>query len=149
MVGTNNLLLLVLGLELLSLASYSLAGFHKGSRKSAEASMKYVLFGGTSTGVMLYGVSLLYGLTGTTRLDAIRAARNVLMSERPATPRAGGERLAIAVYRDRGLRGWCPRPVHFWTPDVYEGAPTPVTTFLAVASRRGLRCADRFPALSS
>ena len=71
MVGTNNLLLLMLGLELLSLASYSLAGFHKGSRKSAEASMKYVIFGGMSTGVMLYGISLLYGLTGTLDLSTM------------------------------------------------------------------------------
>src|SRR6185436_12388765 len=72
MVSTNNLLLMVLGLELLSLASYSLAGFHKGDRRSAEASMKYVIFGGLSAGIMLYGISLLYGLTGT--IDLVQIA---------------------------------------------------------------------------
>ena len=69
MVSTNNLLLLMLGLELLSLASYSLAGFHKGEKRSAEAALKYVVFGGLSAGAMLYGISLLYGLTGTIDLN--------------------------------------------------------------------------------
>ncbi|MFT5051147.1 MAG: NADH-quinone oxidoreductase subunit N, partial [Chlamydiales bacterium] len=71
MVGTNNLLLLMLGLELLSLASYALAGFHKGEKRSAEAAMKYVVFGGLSAGMMLYGISLLYGLTGTLDLTVM------------------------------------------------------------------------------
>jgi NADH-quinone oxidoreductase subunit N len=118
MVGTNNLLLLMLGLELLSLASYSLAGFHKGSRKSAEASMKYVIFGGMSTGIMLYGISLLYGLTGT--LDLAQMAQGST---------AGLLVIAGFAYKVSVV------PFHFWTPDVYEGAPTPVTTFLAVASK--------------
>ena len=141
MVGTNNLLLLVLGLELLSLASYSLAGFHKGSRKSAEASMKYVIFGGTSTGVMLYGVSLLYGLTGTLDLSAMAGgaggASSGLASSLPAQLAASPIPVAIAVVLV--IAGFAYKvsvvPFHFWTPDVYEGAPTPVTTFLAVASK--------------
>ena len=73
MVSTNNLLLLVLGLELLSLASYALAGFHKGEKRSAEAAMKYVVFGGFSSGVLVYGISLLYGLTGTGGMVAVWA----------------------------------------------------------------------------
>jgi NADH-quinone oxidoreductase subunit N len=138
MVGTNNLLLLMLGLELLSLASYSLAGFHKGSRKSAEASMKYVIFGGMSTGIMLYGISLLYGLTGTLDLGAMAAsASSGLASSLAGQLHASPIPVAIAVVLV--LAGFAYKvsvvPFHFWTPDVYEGAPTPVTTFLAVASK--------------
>jgi NADH-quinone oxidoreductase subunit N len=138
MVGTNNLLLLMLGLELLSLASYSLAGFHKGSRKSAEASMKYVIFGGMSTGIMLYGVSLLYGLTGTLDLAAMAgSASNGLASSLAGQLHTNPIPVAIAVVLV--LSGFAYKvsvvPFHFWTPDVYEGAPTPVTTFLAVASK--------------
>jgi NADH-quinone oxidoreductase subunit N len=138
MVSTNNLLLMILGLELLSLASYSLAGFHKGDRRSAEAAMKYVVFGGLSTGIMLYGISLLYGLTGTLDLalmgtsdgtgKAVGLVNQVTLNPTP---------VAIAVVLV--LAGFCYKvsiaPFHFWTPDVYEGAPTPVTTFLAVGSK--------------
>jgi NADH-quinone oxidoreductase subunit N len=145
MVGTNNLLLLMLGLELLSLASYALAGFHKGDKKSAEASMKYVIFGGLSAGVMLYGISLLYGLTGTIDLAAMGAssggamtsAGGKLASSLAMQVHASPVPVAIAVVMI--LSGFAYKisavPFHFWTPDVYEGAPTPVTTFLAVASK--------------
>jgi len=138
MVGTNNLLLLMLGLELLSLATYSLAGFHKSDPRSAEASMKYVIFGGMSTGVMLYGISLLYGLTGTLDLSAMAGgAAAGLSSSLSAQLVASPIPVAIAVVLV--LAGFAYKvsvvPFHFWTPDVYEGAPTPVTTFLAVASK--------------
>ena len=138
MVGTNNLLLLMLGIELLSLSSYSLAGFHKGEKRSAEAAMKYVVFGGLSAGIMVYGMSLLYGLTGTLDLtvmasaaaDGIPRGLGGAVEEAPAT-------VAIAVVLI--LAGFAYKvsvaPFHFWAPDVYEGAPTPVTTFLAVASK--------------
>jgi NADH-quinone oxidoreductase subunit N len=134
MVSTNNLLLMVLGLELLSLASYSLAGFHKGDRRSAEASMKYVIFGGMSTGIMVYGVSLLYGLTGTLDLAQMSSTGTTLLAAQvTASPIPVGIALVLV------LAGFAYKvsiaPFHFWTPDVYEGAPTPVTTFLAVASK--------------
>jgi NADH-quinone oxidoreductase subunit N len=138
MVGTNNLLLLMLGLELLSLASYSLAGFHKGSRKSAEASMKYVIFGGMSTGVMLYGISLLYGLTGTLDLSTMAGGATGGLSSSLAAQLATSP-IPVAIAVVLVLAGFAYKvsvvPFHFWTPDVYEGAPTPVTTFLAVASK--------------
>jgi NADH-quinone oxidoreductase subunit N len=134
MVSTSNLLLMMLGLELLSLASYSLAGFHKGDKRSAEAAMKYVVFGGLSAGVMLYGVSLLYGLTGT--VDLVRMggqATGGLVAQFQASP------VPVAVAIVLVLAGFAYKvsvvPFHFWTPDVYEGSPTPVTTFLAVASK--------------
>ncbi len=138
MVSTNNLLLLMLGLELLSLASYALSGFHKSEKRSGEAAMKYVVFGGLSAGIMLYGISLLYGLTGTIDLTAmgrggadgfpVGLAAQFLTSPVP---------VAVAVVLV--FAGFAYKvsvvPFHFWTPDVYEGAPTPVTTFLAVASK--------------
>ncbi len=132
MVSTTNLLLLMLGLELLSLCSYALAGFHKGNRNSAEASMKYVVFGGLSAGIMLYGISLLYGLTGT--LDLVEMGTSETLAAQlssSAVPVAVAIVLVIAgfAYKISAV------PFHFWTPDVYEGAPTPVTTFLAVASK--------------
>lgn len=133
MVSTNNLLLLTLGLELLSLASYSLAGFHKGDKRSAEASMKYIIFGGLSSGIMVYGISLLYGLTGTLDLTLMGSGETGLVTQIAKSPTP----VAIAVVMT--FAGFAYKisiaPFHFWTPDVYEGAPTPVTTFLAVGSK--------------
>src|SRR5688572_9069344 len=138
MVSTNNLLLLMLGLELLSLASYSLAGFHKNERRSGEAAMKYVIFGGLSAGIMLYGISLLYGLTGTIDLNLMGRGGAAgfpvgLASQFASSP------VPVAVAVVLVFAGFAYKvsvvPFHFWTPDVYEGAPTPVTTFLAVASK--------------
>jgi len=138
MVSTNNLLLLMLGLELLSLASYSLAGFHKNERRSGEAAMKYVIFGGLSAGIMLYGISLLYGLTGTIDLSLMGTGGADgypvgLASQFATSP------IPVAVAVVLVFAGFAYKvsvvPFHFWTPDVYEGAPTPVTTFLAVASK--------------
>jgi len=132
MVSTNNMLLLVLGFELLSLSSYSLAGFHKGNARSAEASMKYVIFGGLSTGIMVYGMSLMYGLTGTLDLSQMATSPN-LVAQLSSSPVPFGIATVLV------LAGFAYKvslaPFHFWTPDVYEGAPTPVTTFLAVASK--------------
>ena len=138
MVGTNNLLLLMLGIELLSLSSYSLAGFHKGEKRSAEAAMKYVVFGGLSAGIMVYGMSLLYGLTGTLDLTVMAsAAGDGIPRSLAAAVESSPATVAIAVVLI--LAGFAYKvsvaPFHFWAPDVYEGAPTPVTTFLAVASK--------------
>ena len=138
MVSTTNLLLLMLGLELLSLASYSLAGFHKGDKRSAEASLKYVIFGGLASGIMLYGISLLYGLTGTLDLAIMargggEGAVQGLSAQLTTSPVPVGVAIVLV------LAGFAYKisaaPFHFWTPDVYQGAPTPVTTFLAVASK--------------
>jgi NADH-quinone oxidoreductase subunit N len=138
MVSTSNLLLLMLGLELLSLASYSLAGFHKFERRSAEASMKYVIFGGLSAGIMLYGISLLYGLTGTIDLVEMGTADGTAWPLGLAAQFAH-DPVPVAIAVILVLAGFAYKvsvvPFHFWTPDVYEGAPTPVTTFLAVASK--------------
>jgi NADH-quinone oxidoreductase subunit N len=139
MVGTNNLLLLILGLELLSLSSYALAGFHKGEKRSAEAAMKYVVFGGFSTGVMVYGISLLYGLTGTLDLQVMAGTAEGVGLTRSLADAVTTSPTTVALAMIMILGGFAFKiavaPFHFWAPDVYEGAPTPVTTFLAVASK--------------
>lgn len=138
MVSTNNLLLLVLGLELLSLASYSLAGFHKGNKASAEAALKYVIFGGLSAGVMIFGISLLYGLTGTIDIAEMATLGGDGMPRGLASQLAANP-IPVGIAITMVLAGFAYKisavPFHFWTPDVYQGAPTPVTTFLAVASK--------------
>jgi NADH:ubiquinone oxidoreductase subunit 2 (subunit N) len=136
MVSTNNLLLMMIALELLSLASYSLAGFHKGDRKSAEASLKYVIFGALSAGVMIYGISLLYGLTGTLDLTLMGSGGDGVVG---LGQQFAQSPVPVAVAVVLVFAGFAYKvsvvPFHFWTPDVYEGAPTPVTTFLAVGSK--------------
>jgi NADH-quinone oxidoreductase subunit N len=142
LVSTTNLLLLVLALEVLGLASYVLAGFAKGDRRSAEAALKYLIFGAAATGVMLFGLSILFGLTGS--LDAREMAS--ILAGKAADPASGeavdrfrvaGPAVAIAVVLAFVGFGYkvSAVPFHWWAPDVYEGAPTPVTTFLAVASK--------------
>lgn len=128
LVSTYNLLLLYLALELLGISSYVLAGFLKGNRGSGEAGLKYVIFGALASGIMLYGLSLIFGITGS--LD-VRALHAHLV--------ANGSSAAIGIGVALTLVGFGYKisavPFHFWTPDVYEGSPTPVTTFLAVASK--------------
>lgn len=139
MVSTTNLLLLMLGLELLSLASYSLAGFHKGDKRSAEAALKYVIFGGLASGIMLYGISLLYGLTGTLDLAVMARGGGGEGLPQSLSVQLATSPIPVGVALVLVLAGFAYKisaaPFHFWTPDVYQGAPTPVTTFLAVASK--------------
>ena len=127
MAASTDIILLALSIEFVSLTSYVLAGYLKGNVKSNEAGVKYFLFGAVASAVMLFGFSILYGLTGTTNLYEI--ARRVADVPLPALY------LAIALM----LSGFGFKismvPFHQWTPDVYEGAPTPVAAFLSVASK--------------
>jgi NADH-quinone oxidoreductase subunit N len=137
-VGTNNALLLVLGFELLSIASYALAGYHKHRPESGEAAMKYIVFGGFATALMIYGLSLLYGLTGT--LDFARMGAGDATASVPGlAAQVASDPLPVAIALVLVLAGFAYKislaPLHFWAPDVYEGSPTPVTTFLAVVSK--------------
>jgi len=137
LVSTDHLLLLFLGLETLSISSYVLAGFLKRDVRSTEAAVKYLVFGVLSTGAMLFGFSLLYGFTGSLELRQIATTiREHLQSGGHGLDAAG---MGVAVGVILALAGFGYKvaafPFHFWSPDVYEGAPTPVTTFLAVVSK--------------
>lgn len=129
MAGSANLLMMVLAIELTSLSSYVLAGYTREASDSSEASLKYIIYGAVSTGVMLYGVSILYGLTGAVDFAGINKA----MTE------GGVNSSALLVAIIMILVGFGYKisavPFHFWTPDVYEGAPITITAFLSVASK--------------
>ncbi len=128
--SSRDMLMIYLSLELMSLGSYVLAGFSRNIGKSDEAALKFVLYGGVSTGVMLFGLSLLYGLTGATDFDAV---------QRALTTSSDGLNLTGFIILLMLLVGVGYKiamvPFHFWAPDVYEGAPTAVTAFLSVASK--------------
>jgi NADH-quinone oxidoreductase subunit N len=128
MVSANNLLALYMGLELQSLALYVVAAIDRDNKKSSEAGLKYFVLGALSSGMLLYGISLVYGFTGQIGFDQI------------AQSLAGGERqvglLFGLVFILAGLAFKISAvPFHMWTPDVYEGAPTPVTAFFAAAPK--------------
>lgn len=129
MVGSSNLLLMYLALEITSISSYVLVGFTKHSTRSAEASMKYIIYGAVSSGVMLYGLSLLIGATGATDIYAVNSALQAGV----------GQPLILNISIVMILVGLGFKiaivPFHFWAPDVYEGAPMTITTLLAVASK--------------
>ncbi len=127
MAGSADLILLALSIEFVSLASYVMAGYFKMNAKSNEAGIKYFLFGAAASAVMIYGFSILYGLTGETSLYAI--AEKVKSSPQPALMVAIGLALAGFGFKISMV------PFHQWTPDVYEGAPTPIAAYLSVASK--------------
>ncbi|WP_448578550.1 NADH-quinone oxidoreductase subunit NuoN [Thermaurantiacus sp.] len=129
MVSAHNLLTLYVGLELMSLSSYVLAAFHRSDVRSAEAGLKYFALGALASGLMLYGASLVYGFVGATDFAAIA---------RELTPGAGRNYGALIglVFMLAGLAFKISAvPFHMWTPDVYEGAPTPAVAFFATASK--------------
>lgn len=129
MVSANDLIALYLGLELQSLSLYVLAAFRRDTLRSSEAGLKYFLLGALSSGMLLYGCSLIYGFTGATGFDALAQA---LGGPEPAPAGA----VVGLVFLMTGL---CFKvsavPFHMWTPDVYEGAPTPVTAMFAMAPK--------------
>ena len=129
MVSATSLMTLYVGLELTSLSSYVLASYRRTDDRSAEAGLKYFVLGALASGILLYGISLLYGFTGTTGFSGVAAA-----FARDATPSIG--LLFGLVFTLAGLAFKISAvPFHMWTPDVYEGAPTPVTAFFASAPK--------------
>lgn len=130
MAQANDLIVLFLGLEILSIALYVMAGFQVGRAASREAAMKYFVLGSFSSAVFLYGIALLYGATGSTQLHEIVGwlTGNV--------PTSRGVLLAGVVLLLAGL-GFkvAAVPFHTWTPDVYQGSPTPVTGFMAAVAK--------------
>src|SRR5262249_18138353 len=127
----NDLAMLYLALEMVSLASYIMVAYIKGDRMSNEASLKYILFGAVSTGGMVYGLSLLYGLAGTTNLSGIREFLAAGLTDQN---RFAVYVISLLIFAGFGFKT-ATVPFHFWCPDVYQGAPTPVTAFLSVAPK--------------
>jgi NADH-quinone oxidoreductase subunit N len=129
MSGASNLLMMYLSLELVSISSYILAGFTKENPRADEASLKYVIYGAFSSGLMLYGISILYGLTGTLNFYALNQAISSGTLPQITILVAIVLMLVGLGYKISAV------PFHFWTPDVYEGAPVTVTAFLSVTSK--------------
>ena len=132
-VSATNLVMIYLSIEFLSITSYVLVGFLRQDRKSGEAAIKYFLYGSVASAVMLYGMSLLYGATGTTDLSGVAQAL--------ATFHGGGNELMwltvpaiVLMLVGFGFKASLV-PFHQWVPDTYEGAPTPVTAFLSTVSK--------------
>ena len=129
MISANDLIALYMGIELQSLALYVIAAFQRDSLRSTEAGLKYFVLGALSSGLLLYGCSLIYGFTGATGFDAIAAAVR-------SQGQASIGLIVGIVFLCSGLAFKVSAvPFHMWTPDVYEGAPTPVTAFFAVAPK--------------
>lgn len=130
MASSVDLIMIYLSIEVVSIVSFILAGYLRTQVRSNEAALKYVIYGAFSSGLMLYGLSLLYGLTGTTKvlelgsvIAALEPGSDLPLTAATILIMAGfGYKVAIV-------------PFHFWTPDVYEGAPTPVTAYLSVAPK--------------
>ena len=123
--GAIELITILVGLELMAIPTYILVGFLRGKRRSNEGAMKYFLLGAFSTGMILYGMSLMYGIAGTTKLTEIGTALTV---------QALSPLLVLSVFLI--IIGFCFKvaaaPFHMWVPDAYEGAPTAVTAFMSV-----------------
>jgi NADH-quinone oxidoreductase subunit N len=128
MVSANNMLTLYIGLELNSLAAYVLAAILRANGRSAEAGLKYFVLGSLASGILLYGISLTYGFTGTIAFDGIRAALG-------HGPMSIGATFGLVFVLSGLAFKISAAPFHMWTPDVYEGAPTPVTAFFATAPK--------------
>ncbi len=131
MAGAADLIMVFLALETTSIPLYILAAFKRSDNKSSESGMKYFLFGSFASAILLYGLSLLYGFTGQTNLTLLA---QYLGSDQFATNPIPVLAAMVMVVVGFGFK-ISAVPFHFWTPDVYEGAPTPVTGFLSVASK--------------
>jgi NADH-quinone oxidoreductase subunit N len=129
MAGSADLIMLFLAIEMVSIPMYVLAGFFTSDKKSTESGYKYLLFGAMTSAVMLYGLSLVYGLTGETHIYTI--IQTVMNGGVPLLPMTAAMLLVLVGFMFKISAA----PFHFWAPDVYEGAPTPVAGFLSTASK--------------
>jgi len=150
--AATSLMTIFLGIELLSISLYVLSGFARTASRSQEAALKYLLLGGFATGFLLYGMALIYGATGSTTLRGIAA-----FTVAGDSNAAGNVLLLLGIgFLSVGLAFKASAaPFHMWTPDVYEGAPTIVTTFMSVATKSAAFAAigrifiATFPSISS
>src|SRR5215468_1095132 len=131
MATAGDLIVIFLGLETMSIAVYVLAGLRRRDPRSNEAAIKYFLLGAFSTGFLLYGIALIYGATGSIKLDTIRTELSAPMASHPMMSLGLAMLLVGFGFKVAAV------PFHMWTPDVYEGAPTPITAFMAVGVKLG------------
>jgi NADH-quinone oxidoreductase subunit N len=130
--SAGDLVVIFVGLELLSIPLYILAGFRRPDPRSEESAMKYFLLGAFATGFLVYGIALIYGATGTTNLQAIYSQLAVGRINSAYLLLAGAGLVLVALgFKVAAV------PFHMWTPDVYQGAPTPVTAFMSVVAKVG------------
>ncbi len=127
--SSSDLITLFLGLELMTMPSYLLTGLHKTDRYSNEGGLKYFLLGSFASAILLFGIAWVYGLTGTTNVAEVAAALTGQMS--PALLVAIAFLTVGATFKIAAV------PFHYWTPDAYQGAPTPITGFLSVGPKLG------------
>ena len=138
MASANHLLMVYIGVEMASLPSYALAGFLKGRRESSEASLKYVVYGGGASGIMLYGISLLAGKFGTAYLPDLAAGYLAALHQFASSGGLGFDPVLLlgTLFVLVGVAfKLAAVPFHFWCPDVFEGAAAEVAAFLSVASK--------------
>jgi NADH-quinone oxidoreductase subunit N len=131
MASGTDLMTIFLGLEVMSVALYVLAGFNRANKKSNEAGLKYFLLGAFSTGFLLYGMALIYGATGTTRLYKIATVIGQMTLPSANLMLVAGMFLMMTGFAFKIAAA----PFHMWTPDVYEGAPTPMTAFMSAGPK--------------
>jgi NAD(P)H-quinone oxidoreductase subunit 2 len=127
--GATDMVMLFVSLETLGITSYLLAGYLRNSPVSSEASLKYLIYGGTSSAILLLGMALLYGMTGDTLLTSLMGSSIAVSPLKPLLPVA---MMLLTVGIGFKLSA---APFHYWTPDVYQGAPAPVGAFLSVVSK--------------
>lgn len=131
MASGTDLMTIFLGLELMSVTLYVLAGFNRENLRSNEAGLKYFILGAFSTGFLLYGMALVYGVTGTTRIEQIALTINQYGISQHNTMLLAGMLLIFTGFAFKIAAA----PFHMWTPDVYEGAPTPMTAFMSAGPK--------------
>ena len=136
--GSTDLLLLFLGLELMVLPGYLLAGYHKTDAYSTEGAIKYFLLGSFSSAIFLFGIAFVWGLTGTTRIngaDGIAAQLAAIVAG--SEPLSAGLAIGLAFLTTGVAFKIAAVPFHYWTPDAYQGSPTPITGYLSVGPKVG------------
>ena len=133
--ASSDLLILFLGLELMVLPGYLLAGFHKTDGYSTEGAIKYFLLGSFSSAIFLFGLAFVWGLTGTTRVDEVAVALAAVVAG--AAPLSPGLAMGLAFLTTGVAFKIAAVPFHYWTPDAYQGSPTPITGYLSVLPKVG------------
>jgi NADH-quinone oxidoreductase subunit N len=133
--ASTDLLLLFLGLELMVLPGYLLAGYHKTDAYSTEGAIKYFLLGSFSSAIFLFGLAFVWGLTGTTRVDGVAEALGEIVAG--DAPLSAGLAMGLAFMTTGVAFKIAAVPFHYWTPDAYQGSPTPITGYLSVGPKVG------------